>query len=198
MCFHNVVFVSGLKKLKQQRQDGLEIEKLKNKKLYLNKGNLVLLLSAAMTASVGQVFAQAAHLNIGLVDRDKVVTSYPKAQQAAEELKRQENKVHKLIEDSNKQYEESKAAHKPPAELEGLQKRLQNEIDAEVKQVQARAQVLEGQLETEIDTAIKAEAANKKVDTVLMKQAVLVGGTDLTDGVIKRLTSVATAKTAAK
>lgn len=172
---------------------------MKNKKLYLNKGNLVLLLSAAMTASVGQVFAQAAaHLSIGLVDRDKVVTSYPRAQQAAEELKRQENKVHKLIEDSNKQYEESKAAHKPPAELEGLQKRLQNEIDAEVKQVQARAQVLESQLETEIDTAIKAEAVNKKVDTVLMKQAVLVGGTDLTDGVIKRLTSVATNKTATK
>lgn len=172
---------------------GLEIEKLKNKKLYLNKGNLVLLLSTAMTASVGQVFAQAAHLSIGLVDRDKVVTSYPRAQQAAEELKRQENKVHKLIEDSNKQYEESKAAHKPPAELEGLQKRLQNGIDDEVKKVQARAQVLESQLETEIETAIKAEAANKKVDTVLMKQAVLVGGTDLTDGVIKRLTSVANA-----
>jgi outer membrane protein len=165
----------------------------------LKKGNLVLLFSAVMTISVGQVFAQAVHLNIGLVDRDKVVTSYPRAQQAAEELKRQENKVHKLIEDSNKQYEESKAAHKPPAELEGLQKRLQKEIDDEVKTVQARAQVLESQLENEIDIAIKAEAANKKVDAVLMKQAVLYGGTDLTDGVVKRLTSAASAnKTSAK
>ena len=63
------------------------------------------LLTAAMTTSVGQAFAQATHLNIGLVDRDKVVTSYPRAQQAAEELKRQENKVHKLIEDSNKNFE---------------------------------------------------------------------------------------------
>jgi outer membrane protein len=165
----------------------------------LKKGNLVILLSAAMTISVGQVFAQAAHLNVGLVDRDKVVTSYPRAQQAAEELKRQENKVHKLIEDSNKQYEESKAAHKSPADLEGLQKRLQNEIDDEVKKVQARAQILEGQLEGEIDTAIRAEAATKKVDTVLMKQAVLFGGTDLTEGVVKRLTSVAnTSSTSSK
>src|SRR5580658_6184892 len=88
---------------------------------------------------------------VGTVDRDKVVTAYPKAQQAAEELKRSEEKVHKLIEDSNKQYEESKTAHKPPAELEGLQKRLQNQIDDEVKKVQARAQVLESQLESEID-----------------------------------------------
>ena len=90
---------------------------------------------------------------VGTVDRDKVVTSYPKAQQAAEELKRSEEKVHKLIEDSNKQYEDAKSAKKPPAELEGLQKRLQNQIDNEVKSVQARAQTLETQLENEIDSA---------------------------------------------
>ena len=132
-------------------------------------------------------------LNIGIVDRDKVVTSYPRAQQAAEELKKQEDRVHKLIEESNKQYEESKAAHKPPAELEGLQRRLQGQIDEEVRKVQAKAQGLEGQLESEIDCAIKAEASNRKVDAVFMKQAVLMGGTDLTEGVIKRLAPVASA-----
>jgi Skp family chaperone for outer membrane proteins len=132
-----------------------------------------------------QAFAQAA--TIGLVDKDKVVTSYPKAQQAAEDLKKSEERVHKLIEDSNKQYEEAKNAHKPPAELEGLQRRLQSSIDDEVKKIQAKAQSLEGQLETEIDNAIKAEAAATKCDTVLMKQAVLVGGVDLTPGVVKRL-----------
>ena len=175
----------------------LENEKLKNKKHFLNNGNLALVLIAWLATGTDQAFGQAAHINIGLVDRDKVVNSYPKAQQAAEELKRQENKVHKLIEDSNKQYEESKGAHKPPAELEGLQKRLQNQIDDEVKKVQARAQVLESQLETEIDSAIKAEAEVKKIDTVLMKQAVLIGGTDLTDGVIKRLGGTANASTTA-
>lgn len=147
---------------------------------------------------IQSVFAQAPNqvankLNIGVVDRDKVVTSYPKAQQAAEELKRQEDRVHKLIEESNKQYEELKAAHKPPAELEGLQRRLQNQIDEEVRKVQAKAQGLEGQLESDIDTAIKAEAANRKVDAVMMKQAVLMGGTDITDGVIKRLAPLANA-----
>jgi Skp family chaperone for outer membrane proteins len=148
---------------------------------------LSLLLATEFAVGAGGALAQTAHWNIGVVDRDKVVTGYGKAQQAAEELKKQEDRVHKLIEESNKQYEESKAAHKPPAELEGLQKRLQNQIDDEVKKVQARAQVLESQLESEIDSAIKAEAETKKVDTVLMKQAVLIGGTDLTDGVVKRL-----------
>ncbi len=132
---------------------------------------------------------------VGTVDRDKVVTSYPKAQQAAEELKKAEEKVHKLIEDSNKQYEEAKNAKKPPAELEGLQRRLQIAIDDEVKKVQARAQSLETQLEAEIDSAIKGEAANRKVDVVILRQAVLVGGVDLTDGVVKRLTGLANAGT---
>jgi outer membrane protein len=149
---------------------------------------------ASQAMAEGQ--APAAHfLNIGIVDKDKVVTSYPKAQSAAEDLKKQEERVHKLIEDSNKQYEEAKAAHKPPAELEGLQRRLQNSIDGEVKSIQSKAQGLESNLESEIDTAIKAEAANRKVDAVFVKQAVLFGGTDLTDGVVKRLAPGAKAAT---
>lgn len=132
---------------------------------------------------------QAMAGSIGIVDKDKVVTSYPKAQQAAEQLKKDEEKVHKLIESSNKQYEEAKTAHKPPAELQGLQQRLQGSIDTEVKRIQATAQTLEKDLEREIDDAIKAEATAAKVDAVFMKQAVLVGGTDLTSGVVKRLAS---------
>jgi Skp family chaperone for outer membrane proteins len=135
---------------------------------------------------------------VGVVDRDKVITSYNKAQTAAEELKKSEEKVQRLIEDSNKQYEEAKTAKKPPAELEGLQKRLQAGIDDEVKKVQGRAQALESQLENDIDTAIKAEAANRKVDVVILKQAVLMGGTDLTDGVVKRLIASTAQRPAAK
>lgn len=162
-----------------------------------NSHRLISLVTSTLLASTCacQVFAQGANQpkssTIGLVDRDKVVTSYGKAQQAAEELKKSEEKVHKLIEDSNKQYEEAKNAHKPPAELEGLQRRLQTQIDEEVRKVQTRAQALESQLEGEIDAAIKAEAANRKVEVVILKQAVPVGGVDLTDGVVKRLTGLA-------
>jgi Skp family chaperone for outer membrane proteins len=157
-----------------------------------NRGGYVLCAAMILAGISTQAFAQGP-LNIGVVDRDKVVTSYPKAQSAAEELKRSEDKVHKMIEDSNKQYEDQKTAHKPQAELEGLQRRLQTQIDAEVKKIQDRAQGLEAQLESDIDSAIKAEAANKRVDAVFMKQAVLLGGTDLTEGVVKRLTAVTNA-----
>ncbi len=134
---------------------------------------------------------------IGTIDRDKVVQHYPKAQSFAEELKKGEEKVQKLVENANKQYEDAKKANKPPAELEGLQKRLQVQIDDEVKKLQVTAQQLEGQLESEMDAAIKAEAAVHKVDVVLMKQAVLFGGVDITDGVVKRLAAAAAAPAAA-
>jgi Skp family chaperone for outer membrane proteins len=145
------------------------------------------LASSAMAADQAPAITAAPKLNIGVVDKDKVVTGYPQAQHAAEDLKRSEDRVHKLIEDSNKQYEEAKASKKPAAELESLQKRLQTSIDKEVKDIQTKAQGLETQLENDIDGAIKAEAAARKCDAVFVKQAVLVGGTDITDGVVKRL-----------
>jgi Skp family chaperone for outer membrane proteins len=130
---------------------------------------------------------------IGVIDRDKVVSGYTKAQQAFDDLKKGEEKVQKLVEGANKQYEDAKKAGKPPAELEGLQKRLQVEIDSEVKKLQGNIQGIENNLEGEIDGAIKAEAASHKVDVVLMKQAVLFGGIDITDGVLKRLSANAAA-----
>jgi Skp family chaperone for outer membrane proteins len=130
---------------------------------------------------------------LGVVDRDKVIVGFNKAQSAADELKKVEESVRKLLEDSNKQYEEAKTAKKPQAELEALQKRLQAKIDEEYKRAKSRAENLETQLETDIDSAIKAEAASRKLDTVLMKGAVLMGGVDITDGVVKRLGSSASA-----
>ena len=127
---------------------------------------------------------------IGVVDREKVITSFTKAQKAADELKRVEDSVRKLLEESNKQYEEAKVAKKPQAELETLQKKLQSRIVAEYKKAQSQAQSLETTLESDIDAAIKAEADSRKLDTVFMKGAVLLGGTDITDGVVKRLSQV--------
>lgn len=130
---------------------------------------------------------------IGVVDPDKVVKAYPRAEQLAKDLKKEEDRVHKMIEDGNRQLEEAKTAHKPPAELEGLQRRLQETIDTEVKKVQGRAQSLETQLESDVQNAIKAEAAARKLDIVLLKPVVFMGGIDLTDSVMKRLAQAAPA-----
>jgi Skp family chaperone for outer membrane proteins len=163
---------------------------------------LGVIVGIAMASSIGIANAQTATAPVtaaptgkvvGIIDRDRVVASYPKAQSAAEELKRLEESLNKVIDDANRQYEEAKKAGKPPAELEGMQKRLQAKIDQEGKGFQARISGLEADLEGAVDSAIKAEAAQRHVDVVFLKQAVLFGGVDLTDGVLKRLVSANTA-----
>lgn len=163
----------------------------------MKESRIALLLAATAIVSTSAVASAAAAGEpapkaggvIGVIDRDKVVSGYSKAQQAFDDLKKGEDKVQKLVESANKQYEEAKKANKPPAELEGLQKRLQTNIDDEVKKLQANIQNIEGQLETDIDNAIKAEAASHKVDVVMLKQAVLYGGVDITPGVLSRLSA---------
>lgn len=59
--------------------------------------SVVLALSVA-GAALAQGAAPAAKASIGVVDRDKVITSFKKAQSAAEELKRVEENVRKLLE----------------------------------------------------------------------------------------------------
>lgn len=144
-------------------------------------------LSFSVTAAYAETTGTAAPKVVGFIDRDRVVASFPKAQTAAEELKKLEEKLQKTIEDANKQYDEAKKAKKPQAELDTLQKSLQARIDDEGKRFQARVSAMESELETAVDGAIKAEAAGHHVDVVLLKQAVLFGGVDLTDGVVRRL-----------
>ena len=161
----------------------------------------VALLGVLATIGVAsQAMAQNATKSqtIGLVDRDKVVTSYPRAQSAVDDIRKAEEHFHSLIETSNKQYEDAKNAKKPSADLENLQKRLQSSIDGEQKSLESKAKALESQLEKDINGAIEAEAAARKVDLVLLKPAVLVGGVDITDGVMKRLTTANTAKSTTK
>lgn len=150
---------------------------------------------AALSLSAAANAQGTAPKVVGFIDRDRVVASFPKAQTAAEELKKLEERLQKTIEDANKQYDDAKKAKKPQAELDSLQKSLQTKIDQEGKTFQARVSSMESELETAVDGAIKAEAANHHVDVVLLKQAVLFGGVDLTDGVVKRL---AAAQAAAK
>ena len=156
----------------------------------------------ALACTLGIAQAQAADAQttaapvakvVGIIDRDKVVAGYPKAQQAAEELKSLEEKLNKVIDDANKQYEEAKKANKPPAELASLQKRLQGNIDVEGKTFQTKISNLESDLEKAVERAIKEEADQHHVDVVFLKQAVLFGGVDITDGVLRRLTANNTA-----
>ena len=125
--------------------------------------------------------------NIGIVYKVKLYSAYPALKTAANEIKSDEERLHKLIERSNKQFEEAKKAKKPQQELTDLHKRLQTEIDGEFQKFQKKALSMEKTLEGQLDDAIRNEAKGRQLDAVFDKSAVLMGGQDITDGVVKRL-----------
>lgn len=131
--------------------------------------------------------AAAQQSKIGIVDKARLYGAFPRLKTAADQIKAEEERLHKLIERSNAEFETAKKAKKPEAELTALHKRLQSQIDDEWKKFQTKALGMEKDLETELDSAIRAEAQAKQMDAVFDKTAVLLGGTDITDGVVKRL-----------
>lgn len=153
----------------------------------LSKSKTAVLLTGLFLAqaAAAPAFAQAA--SIGIVDKVKLYSAYPKLKSAAESIKKDEERIHGLIEKSNKEFDVAKKAKKPEAELNSLHKRLQGQIDEEFKKFQSKALDMEKTLETELDNAIKAEAKAKNLTAVLDKSAVLLGGVDITDGVAQRL-----------
>lgn len=154
----------------------------------LKTGKAIATLAGLMLA-VGVASPALAQGKIGIVDKVKLYGQYPRLKNAAGEIKQDEERLHKMIERSNKQFETAKKEKKPQADLTALHKKLQTEIDAEFQKFQKKALGMEKQLENELDTAIQAEAKQQQLTAVFDKSAVLMGGVDITEGVAKRLAS---------
>lgn len=146
---------------------------------YLKSFVLGLALLAAIFATSVSVIAQT----IGVVDADKVLTNYSKAQDVEADLKVKEAEIQKFIADAQKQIKDAAT----PVEKNNLEKKLSEEF--KTKQTEYRKmQVTESEkINNDIITAIKTIAKDKSIDMVLAKGAVFSGGTDLTDEVLGKL-----------
>ena len=155
------------------------------------------LLSALVLAFItipSQVNAQAANQKIGVVQMQKVLAKHPRLKQLETNLRAEEERLHKMIERSNKDYQVAKKQKKPEAELKTLRKNLQGKIDKEVSSYQKKLLAKEKRLQDELYSAIQAEAKAKNLTTVMKKSAILVGGVDITDGVVQRIAAASAAK----
>lgn len=174
----------------------LKIRRIQRKMLKQTAFSFSLILVGVLTCNASfapAAKAQGGPQKIGYVDKKRVYEKYPRLQKAATDIKDDEEKLHKLIEKNNKEFQAAQKAKKPQPELQAMHKKLQSQIDEEFKKFQDKAMGMEKDLEKELDDAIKAEAKTKNCDTVLDKSVVMFGGTDITDGVVQRLGSNATA-----
>ncbi|MBK9144578.1 MAG: OmpH family outer membrane protein [Candidatus Melainabacteria bacterium] len=164
----------------------------------------ITLVSALAIAAGGAGFMNAnaqapdAKAKLGIVDTRVVYEKFPKIKELQDQAQKEEERIHKLIERGNKEYQAAQKANKPKAELSALQKRLQGEINKELENYQKKFLAEQKEILDQFDNAVKAEAKNKNLETVLDKSTVLMGGLDITEGVVSRLAAATKPAASAK
>jgi Skp family chaperone for outer membrane proteins len=139
----------------------------------------------AMAATIGMSGLNAFAQQIGVVDLDKVVNNYSKAQDVSADLKVKEAELQKFLADAQKQLKDATS----PVEKKNLEDKLTQQFksksdefkDAQIKQWK--------QIEDSIFSAIETVSKTNKLDVILVKSSVLLGGTDVTDQILTLLNS---------
>lgn len=146
------------------------------------KKYLVYFAAAAIISLPGlNAFAE----QIGVVDLDKVVNNYTKAQDVSADLKVKEAELQKFLADAQKQLKDTAS----PVEKKNLEDKLTQQFkaksdefkDAQIKQWK--------QIEDSIFSAIETVSKTNKLDIILVKSSVLLGGSDVTDQILTLLNS---------
>lgn len=146
----------------------------------------VLLATAAMVLSgaLGTAFADT----IGLIDLDKVVAGYNKAQSVMADIKVKEAELRKMQADFVKQLEENKKNNpKNPIANEQMEKDLSTKLNAKLSEYRDWTATKQKEIDRDLETTIKDVAKSKNIDVVLSKQAVFQGGLDITNDVLGKL-----------
>ncbi len=137
-----------------------------------------LLASAVLT---GSALAQ----QVGIVDMQEVTQKYTKAQELAIKVKNREDDLQKL---RDSLLGKLKAGDKmTPVEKKNLEDKLNTEFATKFQEYRDWTVTQEQSLKSDFDDALKQVAQNQKLDLIIAKQTVLMGGRDITTDVIDAL-----------
>ncbi len=154
---------------------------------------LTIALSVLVLGLGGFRAAQAAD-SIGTVDYDKLIRSYNKAQIFSDDTKAKEADIEKMKAEFGKQLREAKSKQpNNPVAVDQLQKSLEDKLVAKINEYRDAQESQAKSLETAMNNAIETVAHSKSLSVILSKQAVVVGGTDITNEVLTKLNAGAPA-----
>ncbi|HEY9855157.1 MAG TPA: OmpH family outer membrane protein [Stenomitos sp.] len=144
------------------------------------------ILAAAVLAGPSMA-APAAPGAIGYVDTQKVFQGYKEAQSAQSRFRKEAQDYQQDLADAQKKLEEARKAGKSEAEINKMQKKYEDDLKPKKARVEALDRELSGKIKKQIESVIGQVAKSRGVATVVDKQVILYGGTDLTDDVLSRL-----------
>lgn len=125
--------------------------------------------------------------SIGFIDIQKVFTGYEKTQSAQDKFRDKEQALQKEIEEKQKEIEKAKEDKKSEADIRELIDRLDNELEPKRRELLEIREALTNEIQNDIIKATEAAAKDLGIDVVVDKQAVIVGGIDMTSLVIEKL-----------
>ena len=121
--------------------------------------------------------------DFGVVDLNKVIDNYTEAQKVAADLKVKENELQGFVEDAQKKVKEAKS----PVEKKNLEEKFSEEFNIKRNAYVKSQSEKWDTIESNILKGIQEIYTRKKLEMVFNKQSVIVGGTDITDELIKNL-----------
>jgi Skp family chaperone for outer membrane proteins len=125
---------------------------------------------------------------IGVVDLDKVMSNYSKAQSVMADIKVREAELRKLQADYSKQVEDArKTDPKSPVASSQLEKDLTAKLGAKVNEYRDWTATQQKAIDVALETSIRDAAKARSVEVVISKQAVFQGGIDITNDILTRL-----------
>ncbi|MFA6989154.1 MAG: OmpH family outer membrane protein [Candidatus Gastranaerophilaceae bacterium] len=140
-------------------------------------------------------FSNMAHASgTAVVDLEKILGSYQKAQDVSADMKVQEAELQKFLADAEKQLQNAKT----PVDKKNLETKLSNEFKLKSDKYRDNQIQKWKEIEDTILGSIKTVSTVKNYDIVLKKSSVIMGGCDITDDVLNILNAPAAAPTTPK
>lgn len=129
----------------------------------------------------------AGNLKVGTINTARILQEHPEAQKLLKDLAKAEMDLNKKVLEKRQEIMKAKEQNKTDTELQMLAEQMRLEIEPEAKKLEEESNRKSESIEAQVDTAIQAVAKAGKFDVILVKEAVLYGGEDITDAVIKNI-----------
>ncbi|MEB3315273.1 MAG: OmpH family outer membrane protein [Candidatus Melainabacteria bacterium] len=153
------------------------------------KSRFLLVLALCILSCLSCVAASAEEKSvlIGVVDSKEILEKYSRAKAVLAEIAKEEAALSKKFQEKRTQLEAARKANKTETEIQLLTEQIRTELEPSAKKLELDSAAKSKEVETNVKTAIEKIRKKNKIDLVLLKDAVLSGGADITAEVLKEL-----------
>lgn len=144
-----------------------------------NIKRMALLIVAGLTLGI----STQANAEIGYLNYQKVLETYPAAKQAVKEIDAKTLELQQFMVDKERQYK----ALDTPLKKQNFENQTASELKTKQEAIYKLQNDRQTQILNQIQSAARAVMVTQKLDAVLSDEVVFVGGVDITDLVIQKL-----------